>query len=159
MSCTITPFIPNPKNALIPKGTPKGTSTTLGVMKPISTANSAIAVETTEPSVKGMANVGFNISGNPKTTGSLIPKIPGIKAVLDIALWSSLFEAIKLAMTRQSVNPAPPGTTNVNQKPKVIGSVGCSPFSTAAIFAAKAAKPHGHHLQIHRSTLLKIAIL
>ena len=56
-------------NALSNTGTPNGQSTVLHGKKPIYVANIAIAQVIPELKINGIANVGFNTSGKPNTTG------------------------------------------------------------------------------------------
>ena len=48
----------------------------------IAIAKYEITIFTVGTNTKGINNVGFNTIGNPKTIGSLIPKIPGTKESL-----------------------------------------------------------------------------
>ena len=121
ISCTTTPCQPCPMNALKITGTPNGQSTVLHGKKPIFVKNRAIPVEIAELKINGIAKVGFNTSGSPNTTGSLIPHMLGKIPNFAIILWSSLLEKIKIAINKDKIIPAPPVTIKFNQKPYVIG--------------------------------------
>lgn len=124
-------------------GTPKGTSIVLQGKKPILVANRAIPQDIAELKINGIANVGFSTKGKPKTTGSLILKIPGKNPNFAIILWSSLFENKNIAIIRDKTIPAPPGTIKFIQNPYVTGWVGICPALTAATLAATAAAIKG----------------
>ena len=89
------------------------------VKKPILVAKIAINAAIAELQINGIAKIGFNTNGKPKTTGSLIPQIPGTIENLAIALWSSRLENNNIAINNDSVIPPPPTTTKLVQNPLV----------------------------------------
>ncbi len=83
-------------------GIPNGTSTAFGVKNPIFIANMAIKEAIAEFKTNGIIKITFITKGNPKTTGSLMPSTAGRNPNLAIALWSSLLEAINIAIISEN---------------------------------------------------------
>ena len=77
-------------------------------MTPAYVASVAKIVFTSGVNKNGIAIIGFNTTGNPNVTISLIPKIPGIKANLPSFFIRSDFARNTIKNTRDNVLPPPP---------------------------------------------------
>ena len=115
------------------------TCTDAGGTKPIKMLIAATAVCTSGTSTKGIIIIGFNTTGSPNSTISLILKsagtIPALKSVLSFLLFLR-----QIAANRQSVEPLPP--INANTSKNVLEKIGAltpaamlsvSPFSNNSV--------------------------
>lgn len=82
----------------------------------IAIAKYEITIFTVGTNTKGINNVGFNTIGNPKTIGSLIPKIPGTKESLPKFVIRFDYQNKSIAITNDKVDPAPPKVANKSWK-------------------------------------------
>ena len=88
-------------------------------------------------SMNGIRIIGFNTIGRPNTSGSLIPKIPGINASLPNSLTRLERQKSSMAISRDRVEPQPPKVANRSWNCWEIMFGSTAPAWNAARFSAE----------------------